>query len=79
MTFKRFEERNIKYSDRYNEKILEIYRDIEDKKIFDNVDANMRDIIIILEIRERDKIKTKKNRDKSNTNTNTKEIAYKEK
>ena len=39
----------------------------------------MRDIAIILEIRERDEVKTKEDRDKSNTNINTKEVAYKEK
>ena len=69
----------MKYSDRHNEKILEIYRDIEDKKILDNIDANMRDIAIILKIRKRDEIKTKRDRDKSNININTKEVAYKEK
>ena len=69
----------MKYSDRYNEKILEIYRDIEDKEIFDNIDVDMRDVIIVLEIRKRDEIKAKKNRDKNNTNINTKEVVYKEK
>ena len=69
----------MKYSDRYNEKALEIYRDIEDKEIFNNVDIDIRDIAIILEIRKRDEIKTKENRDKSNININTKEVAYKEK
>ena len=39
----------------------------------------MRDVAIILKVRERDEIKTKENRDKSNTNINTKEVAYKEK
>ena len=69
----------MKYSDRYNEKTLEIYRDIEDKEIFNNIDVDMRDVAIALEIRKRDKIKAKRNRDKSNTNINTKEVAYKEK
>ena len=70
---------NIKYSGRYNERVLEIYRDIEDKEIFDNIDADMRDIAIVLEVRKRDEIKIKENRDKNNININTKEVAYKEK
>ena len=72
-------EENIKYSDRYNERILEIYRDIEDKEIFNNIDVDMRDVAIILKIRKRDEIKTKEDHDKSNTNINTKEVVYKEK
>ena len=69
----------MKYSGRYNEKILEIYRDIEDKKILNNVDANIRDVAIVLEIRKYNKIKIKRDRDKNNININMKEVAYKEK
>ena len=39
----------------------------------------MRNIAIVLEIRERDEIKVKLNRDKSDININIEEFTYKEK